>query len=72
MNAISLLKRAGLSRADIAEGVGVTSHMVGMYERFQRFPGGEKFAAIVRLADSKGIALLAADFLKPRQRRHRK
>lgn len=65
MNAILLLKRAGLSRAEIAERVGVTSHMVGMYERFQRFPGGKKFAAIVRLAEASGVALGAADFIPP-------
>lgn len=63
MNAIKRLYRAGLSRAEIADGIGCDPQLVGMYERNQRWPGRRNFACIVELAEARGIDLRARDFL---------
>lgn len=65
MKAIDRLKRAGLTRAEIAAGVGVTTHMIGMYERYERFPSKVRFTCIVELAESRGLTLMARDFIGP-------
>lgn len=67
MNALTRLKNAGLSRAEIAAGVGVSAHMIGMYERFDRFPSRVRYLCIVELAESRGIKLLARDFCDPNE-----
>lgn len=65
MQAITRLYRSGLSRAEVADGVGVSTQMIGMYERFKRFPSQVKFLCIVELAESRGLNLLARDFVPP-------
>lgn len=72
MKAINRLRRAGFTRADIAEHIGTTATAVGMYERGDRFPSRESFEKLVGLSDRFGITLLANDFvrelpLKPRR-----
>lgn len=66
MNPISRLKLTGMSQSAIADGIGVSSQMVGMYERWDRFPSGKRFICIVELAESRGITLLARDFIEPK------
>lgn len=65
MQAIERLRRSGLSTAQIAQGVGCTEHMVRLYERGQRFPSKNKFTCIVELAESRGLLLIARDFIPP-------
>ena len=69
MKAITRLYDSGLTRAEVADGIGVTSHMVGMYERHDRFPSGQRFARIVELAEVHGLDLSARDFLKTKGKR---
>jgi len=63
MEAIFKLYRSGLNRASVAAAIEADSQLIGMYERCQRFPGVKNFSRIVKLADSRGITLLAHDFL---------
>jgi predicted transcriptional regulator len=63
MNAIDRLLRSGLTRSEIAAGLGVTPHMVRLYARHNRFPSKKVFACFVELAEARGITLLARDFL---------
>jgi hypothetical protein len=63
MNAINRLLRSGLTRSEIAAGLGVSVHMVRLYDRHVRFPSKKVFACFVELAESRGITLLARDFL---------
>lgn len=63
MKAIERLVKSGLNRAEIAAGLGVSTQMVGMYSRFERFPRRKVFVCFVELAEARGITLLARDFL---------
>lgn len=62
MNAVQRLRAAGYTRRQIAESVGVTRHAVGFWERGLRFPSRENHGGLIRLADAKGLRLLAEDF----------
>lgn len=64
MKAITLLKGAGLTRADIAKAVGLESDKtVWHWERGSRRPNSENFAKLARLAEGKGIRLIPEDFI---------
>lgn len=65
MKAIQKLRQSGLGTAEIAAGIGDRSrgHLVRAYEKFDRFPSRRTFTCIVELAESRGITLLARDFL---------
>jgi transcriptional regulator with XRE-family HTH domain len=63
MIAIDRLQRAGFSRAEIARRSGVSPQLIGMYERGRRFPSRKTFERLVALAESRGLTLLASDFL---------
>ncbi len=65
MKAITRLRMSGLSTAQIAEGINDKSggHLVRAYERGERFPSRRTFACVVELAESRGITLMARDFM---------
>jgi transcriptional regulator with XRE-family HTH domain len=63
MEAMQRLKRAGYTRNEIASALNVSEQVVGMWERGQRFPSKENFAALVRMGDERGLNLLANDFV---------
>lgn len=63
LNAIQRLRKSGLSRADIRTATGATRQAVGLWESGRRVPGRDYMAALVKLAESRGITLLAADFI---------
>lgn len=65
MEAINRLRRSGLSTAQIASGTGCSRHLIRLYERGLRFPNRKNFTCIVELAESRGIVLLARDFIGP-------
>lgn len=63
MKAISKLRQSGLTTAQIAAQVPCTTHALRYYERGKRFPSEELYSAITALASSRGITLLATDFV---------
>lgn len=63
MNAIKRLRQSGLSTAQIADGTGCDPHLLRAYERDERWPGRHNFLCIVEFAESRGIKLLARDFV---------
>ena len=63
MEAIKKLRRSGMDTAAIAVGVGCTPPLIYMYERGRRFPGKANFVCLVELAESRGLTLLARDFI---------
>lgn len=63
MKAIERLRKSGLSTAGIADGVGCSKHMVRLYERGLKFPSKKNFVCIVELAESRGLLLVARDFI---------
>lgn len=65
MKAIARLRMSGLTTTQIAEGINDKSggHLVRAYERGERFPSRRTFECVVDLAESRGITLLARDFL---------
>lgn len=65
MKALTRLYRSGMTRAQVAQAIRSTSQSVGQYERFDRFPSAAKFKAMLQLADSRGLVLLAHDFIDP-------
>jgi hypothetical protein len=69
MKAISRLRLSGLTTAQIAEAINDQSrgHLVRAYEKFNRFPSKRSFVCLVELAESRGITLLARDFLASRE-----
>lgn len=68
MDAITKLIRSGMTRKQIALSIGLTEPtLIGMYERGDRFPGRDNYRAIVELAESRGLTLLARDFLPKQQ-----
>ena len=67
MRAINLLKNTGLTGPGIASAIGQTTHSIRLYERDQRFPSREAFSALVKLAESHDLTLLARDFVPEQQ-----
>lgn len=65
MKAIEKLRRSGLSTKQIADGSRCGEHTIRLYERHLRFPGRKTFLCMVELAESRGLTLLARDFLRP-------
>jgi hypothetical protein len=67
MEAISRLRRSGMTTAEIAAGIKDKSngHLVRAYERGKRFPSAMRFTCLVELAESRGLLLLARDFIVP-------
>lgn len=65
MKAISRLRLSGLKTPEIAEAINDKSrgHLVRAYENHSRFPSRRTFVCIVELAESRGITLMARDFL---------
>ena len=63
MDAITKLRETGLTTADIAVGVGCTTHAIRLYERGKRFPDTGRFKAIVDFARERGVELAANDFI---------
>jgi hypothetical protein len=64
MRALTLLYRAGLTRASVAAALDQTTHSIRFYERMERFPAKQPFAALVKLAEQRGMTLLARDFIE--------
>ena len=64
MKAIQRLERAGFTRQQIAEGSGVGVAALAMYRRGERFPSKNTYVCIVEMAESKGLTLLARDFIE--------
>ena len=56
---------SGLTTVQIAEAINDKSrgHLVRAYEKFERFASKRTFVCVVELAESRGITLLARDFL---------
>lgn len=63
MEAIKKLRRSGMDTAAIASGIGCAPPLIYMYEKGSRFPGKANFICIVELAESRGLTLLARDFI---------
>ena len=61
-NAIDRLKKAGVSRSQIAAACGVSRQAVSYWSQGRSMPGSEKMAALVELAGRHGVVLLASDF----------
>ncbi|MFD0738278.1 hypothetical protein ACFQZQ_03105 [Lysobacter koreensis] len=66
MKALTLLYSVGLTRESVASAVDQTTHSVRLYERGERFPKRQPYTAIVKLAEAKGITLMARDFIVDR------
>lgn len=64
MKALNLLYRSGLTRATLAAAIDQTTHSIRLYERGERFPGKQPFTNLVELAESRGMTLLARDFIE--------
>lgn len=65
MKAIQRLERAGFSRKQIADGIGVGIPALAMYRRGDRFPSRKTFVCLIEMAETKGLTLLARDFIEP-------
>jgi predicted transcriptional regulator len=63
MRAISRLIESGMTRKQIALSLGVSEQAVGMCARDKRWVSHRMFRGLVDLAASRGIELLARDFL---------
>jgi transcriptional regulator with XRE-family HTH domain len=63
MKAIDRLRKSGLTTTQVAAGIGCTEHMVRLYERGKRFPSKKNFVCMVELAESRGLMLVARDFI---------
>lgn len=63
MKALQRLERAGFTRRQIADGADVSVAALAMYRRGDRFPSKKSFVCIVEMAESKGLALMARDFI---------
>ena len=66
MEAISRLRRSGMTTADIASAIADKSggHLVRLYERGMRFPSKKTYTCIVEVAEARGLLLTARDFIK--------
>lgn len=63
MRALTLLYRAGLTRVKVANALDQTTHSIRLYERGERFPAKAPYTNLVKLAESRGMTLLARDFI---------
>lgn len=63
MRAIRRIEKTGMTTAQIAAAAHTTSHAIRNYVHMRRFPNQHVFTALVRLAESRGVTLLAADFI---------
>lgn len=63
MKALTMLYRSGLTREGVATALDQTTHSVRLYERGMRFPSKQPYTSLVRLAESRGLTLLARDFI---------
>lgn len=70
MQAISKLRRSGMSTREIADGANTDPHVIYSYEKFRRFPGRGIFLCLVEMAEARGLTLLARDFLPPASAAH--
>lgn len=68
MEAIKKLRRSGMDTAAIAAGVGCAPPLIYMYEKGRRFPNKRNFVCLVELAESRGLTLLARDFLSANEK----
>lgn len=66
-NVVKRLKKAGLSRPQIARAVGVTRQAVGKWEHGKGAPNGKNLVRLVALAQSRGVVLLASDLYTGQQ-----
>lgn len=63
MLAIKRIEATGMTSPRIAEAVHVTTHALRYYKAMKRFPNKHVYTALVHLAESRGITLLASDFI---------
>lgn len=63
MRAIRRIEETGMTTAEIAAAVHTTTQAVRYYVRMRRFPNQHVYTALVRLAESRGVSLLARDFI---------
>jgi hypothetical protein len=63
MEAIKKLRRSGMDTAALVAGIGCKAPLIYMYENGRRFPSKRNFVCIVELAESRGLTLLARDFI---------
>lgn len=64
MRALTRLYLSGMTREGIASAIDQSTHSVRLYERGHRFPTRRSFTAIVKLAEERGLLLLARDFIE--------
>lgn len=64
MKALERLYQSGMTRASVATAIDADPQLIGLYERCQRFPQLRNYSRIVNLADSRGVLLLARDFIE--------
>lgn len=63
VNAISILRRSGLTTAQIAHETKRTEHAIRYWERGDRFPDRDSYRALCDLAAKRGLHLVATDFI---------
>lgn len=63
VNAIDLIRRSGLTTAQIAHELKCTTHAIRYWERGERFPNRTTYEALVGLAAKRGLHLVASDFV---------
>lgn len=64
MRALTRLYLSGMTREGVASAIEQSSHSVRLYERGLRFPTRKSYAALVNLAEERGLLLLARDFIE--------
>jgi hypothetical protein len=67
MKAITRLRLSGLTTSQIADAINDKSggHLVRLYDKHARFPSKKNFICLVELAESRGLMLVARDFIEP-------
>lgn len=60
--AVEKLRKAKLTRKNIADHCGVTRQCVGFWESGRSVPTGKNITLLVELAERHGVTLLLADF----------
>lgn len=63
MLAIKRIEATGMTSPRIAEAIHVTTHALRYYKTMKRFPNKHVYTSLVRLAESRGVVLLASDFI---------
>jgi hypothetical protein len=63
MRAIDRLEKSGLTTAQIAAAAHTSTQAIRHYVHMRRFPNKHVFTALVHLAESRGVLLLASDFI---------